>query len=121
MTNDEINRRVAEIEGWAGALLDDFPSNGTAACNAWEWNLPGKDGRRYVQDRPPPYTTDWAWCGPLLKRDIILLKWDTAKPSRQWMAMAKHGVLVIGNDTPHRAICLAVIAAYDMKARGGVP
>jgi len=113
MTDDEINRRVAEIEGWAGDLLDDFPKNGAVACNSWEWHKEGKDGRRYIQRKPPPYATDWTWCGPLLKRDIIRLEWDTSKPSRQWMALAKHGVLVIYNETPQIAICRAVIAAHE--------
>lgn len=110
MTDDEINRRVAEIEGWK-----------------WDkdwmaWVSSQKPAPAFwMEDTPPPYATDWTWCGPLLKRDIIVLEWETRKPSRKWMAMAKHGVLVIGNDTPQVAVCRAVIAAYDMKARGGVP
>ena len=96
MTDDEINIRLAEIE------MPLFPGT-------WKRNS------------PPPYTTDWQWCGPLLKRDIIRLEWDTAKPSRKWMAIAKGGVLVVGNDTPQVAVCRAVIAAQKLKYRGGVP
>lgn len=102
MTDEELSAKVAEIEGW-------------------KWD---KDWRAWVssqkpvpsfwmQDAPPPYATDWTWCGPLLKRDIIRLEWDTSKPSRQWMALAKHGVLVIYNETPQIAICRAVIAAHE--------
>ena len=98
MTDDEINRRVAEIEGWYSISKTTWME---------------RAGRGVTKKGPPPYTTDWTWCGPLLKRDIIRLEWDTGKPSRRWMALAKRGVLVIGNKTPQIAICRAVIAAHE--------
>lgn len=119
MSDDEINRRVAEIEGWKYQTYS--PDWSLWWCKSVEdgngWYTRPEAPDRWLcaacyGEYPVPYATDWAWCGPLLKRDIILLKWDTAKPSRKWMAMTKHGVLVIGNDTPQRAICLAVIAAH---------
>lgn len=99
MTDDEINRRVAEIEGWE-------------RLGAGTW-VKGMAELRQWAEGCPLYATDWAWCGPLAEKYIELLEWDRAKPSGKWLAMAKGGVLVRGNDTPQRAICLAVIAAHD--------
>ena len=88
MTDDEINRRVAEIEGWVK------DGNG--------WTLPRDRHIAYV----PSYATDWEWCGPLVEKYRIWLE----SRSNWWCAL-NYGDGWYTADTPQRAICLAVIAA----------
>ena len=76
MTDEELNRRVAEIEGWS---LED----------SGEWRLQQGPLQELWFAMPPPYATDWAWCGPLIEKYRVSLT--------------------------QRAICLAVIAAHEGK------
>jgi len=104
MTDDEINRRVAEIEGW---WID-------AECG----NYFHSDAR-YNQMHggliaPPPYATDWPWCGPLILKYRLSLYPQASewRCTAQW-ATSAGGRAACGRDatTPQRAICLAVIDA----------
>lgn len=55
MNDNELSRRVALIEGWELKDGEWFPSADSDG-----------DGRSLFE--PPPYATDWAWCGPLLTK-----------------------------------------------------
>lgn len=105
MTDEEINRKVAGIEGWR------YRNDGQ-----W-WQRPGKSAGHdfYVSFLPPPYATDWAWCGPLVEKYgvDVFENLDDAEPGL-WAADATDGALGYA-DTPQRAICLAVIAAHEGK------
>ena len=103
MTDDEINRRVAELEGWAMDSLFGGMWRNAKTKDAW------------VDSAPPPYTTDWGWCGPLIEKHKISIlpfceKWG-ANP-------LAYGEGTQYADTPQRAICLAVIASHEGKPSG---
>lgn len=109
MTDDEINRKVAEIEGW-NPNLSDHPY----AC----WWFRGNERH---SGGPPPYVTGWVWCGPLIGKYNIAVSnhaYGNAallSPGPEgWVAHSCPGdpaLLIKAADTPQRAICLAVIAA----------
>jgi len=109
MTDDEINRRVAEQEGWT--LFDGI------------WAHADHCPRAY--DHTPPYTTDWAWCGPLIEKyelDVMENLHGGGEPTAEgnwpcWYVDASDGVLAYDQDVK-RAICLAVIAAHEDKPSG---
>lgn len=100
MDDNEINARVAGIEGWK------YRTDGQ-----W-WQRPGKSAGHdfYVSFLPPPYATDWAWVGPLILKYRILLKGHET-----WWYADCFGAREQEADTPQRAICLAVIAAHEGK------
>lgn len=105
MTDEEISRRVAEIEGWRtkptpAARVEWIDADG---CN---WGL-----------NTPPYATNWAWCGPLVEKYWIRLSDDNDHPERPWAARVMKAFMARDAlaDTPQRAICLAVIAAHEGK------
>lgn len=105
MTDDEINRKVAEIEEWQ--LTD-----GGRTAYSWHWarcvDTPtGKTMERFHGESPHPYATDWSWCGPLIDKYSIYLN-----RGRDWVAACGNDD-AISADTPQRAICLAVIAAHQ--------
>ena len=101
MTDDEINqsidRQVAEIEDW-------HPSpDSLASVKALYYS--------------PPYTTDWAWCGPLIKKHGIDLYWypdDGDGDGDRWIA-SSFGVEGMLCDSPQIAICVAVMAANQHR------
>lgn len=103
MTDDEINKRVAEIEG--------------LEFNGHYWFRQGEQPEYFD---PPPYATDWAWVGQLVEKYAIDLLTDG---KAEWRAVSvRHPVTDKMRDvwgayekTPHRAICLAVIAAHEGK------
>lgn len=104
MTDEEINKRVAEIEKWT--------------YRQKEWGLLWSHHEHVLPDAgPPPYATDWAWCGPLVEKydlDVYRMRGRKGKP---WVCM-RHDVEFLPEyhaDTPQRAICLAVIAAHEGK------
>ena len=113
MTDDEINRRVAEIEGWH-ANNSDYPS----VC----WWFRGDEKHR---GGPPPFATDWAWCGPLINR-LLWDGWSIEYREREqsfvlWLPRHQEdapGPDAINDCALERAICLAIIAAHEDKPSG---
>ncbi len=113
MTEDEINRKVAEIEGWKLMAVGGHEA---------KWWPPGTHPAQNIfslPDSPPAYATDWQWCGPLIEkygmhcgRDILFqgMRWSAGPPDMTWSQYA---------NTPQRAICLAVIAAHDQPTTSG--
>lgn len=89
MTNDEINRKVAKIEEL---------ENG---CE--EFGMP-----------IPDYCSNWTWCGPLIEKYRIKIHLHDGCGG-DWDANAKAGLYLhwTNEDTPQRAICLAVIASQE--------
>ncbi len=109
MTDDEINKRVAEIEGWEEIQVGRrraWQHKETCQISYWLGAF--------------PYATDWAWCGPLVEKYGLSLDFmgepDDAPGAYQWQCTWGYK---LGNfrqaDTPQRAICLAVIAAHEGK------
>lgn len=103
MTDEEINRRVAQIEGVRAVDMLFHHSSAT----------------RFEDFQPPPYATNWAWCGPLVEKYTVSVEaifldgvgeagWEAYCEGRESRA-----------DTPQRAICLAVIAANPPAAADG--
>ena len=94
MTDDEINERVARIEGWAQITNGD-------------WARPGE-----CAPLPEPYASEWWACGPLVEKyKISVLEewsgWVGCREQGRWLAETA--------DTPQRAICFAVIALHEGK------
>ena len=94
MTDDDINRKVAEIEGWYQADSGEWFTE-----SIWESTV-------------PPYATDWAWCGPLLLKYELELR--TPLQDEWWAAGS--GFVSDNEKTPQRAICMAVIASKERKS-----
>ncbi len=109
MTDDEINKRVAEIEGWVYSE------------DAKKWTHVASEGPIGAWiDCPPPYATDWTWCGPLVPKYKITLAYigepDDPSGAFQWQAEWGHKLGSFRQaGTPQRAICLAVMAAHEGK------
>lgn len=116
MTEDEINLKIAAILGWAFVPAEE---GHYGKMTYPKWRHPG--GHEYVSETPPPYTTDWTWCGPLVEKYGISLLTDGAT---EWRAVStrrpntqrKRDVWGTYESTPQRAICLAVIAAQPIPA-----
>ena len=109
MTDDEINRRVAEIEGWKFMRSD-------SGCYA-KWVPPGTHPAQNIYslpDNPPPYAIDWAWCGPLIEKYECSLN---ERGGEGWVVDTR-GRCGDFARTPQRAICLAVIAAHGKPTQG---
>lgn len=113
MTNEEINLKMAEIEGWG------FTDGGRTAYG-WHWarcvDTPtGKTMERFHGENPPPYATDWQWCGPLVEKYRVHIE---PISGGMWEATLETTLPGYGEiaDTPQRAICLAVIAAQPTPA-----
>lgn len=103
MTDEEINRRVAEIEGWTF-------SEGYGYSH--EWRFGG-----HPQQEPPDYATEWGWCGPLVPKHKIDIIWCSS--GRPMALFGPSGARISRtDDTPQRAICLAVIAASPSADAG---
>lgn len=101
--NQSINRQVAEIEGWR--QVDIYH---------WEIRLGRMED---FDDRicPPPYATDWAWCGPLIEKHGIDLHWQPDDENGdRWMAYS-FGINGMLAETPQIAICVAVMAANQHR------
>ena len=93
MTDDEINARVAVIEGWH---RDD-------ALDVWY------SPRNNPHITPWNYADDWLAVGPLIEKYTIELvtdedEWVSLYPAKYQWRRAQNAT------TPQRAICLAVIA-----------
>lgn len=111
MTNEEINLKLAAIEGW----VDDGPCGSKT-----QWWRPA-DGDVAHLFGAPPYATDWQWCGPLVEKYRVYLEYN-----RGWYAQVD--AYYSFPDTHHdydppwkqetalRSICLAVIAAQPTPA-----
>jgi hypothetical protein len=118
MTDDEINRKVAEIEGWQREEI--CTTSGYLDEVRWHRSglafYPGLNGVIPI-DEAPPFATDWAWCGPLIENHKISIlpfceKWG-ANPFA-------HVEGTQYADSPQRAICLAVIATHGQPADPGI-
>lgn len=101
MTDDEINRKVAGIEGWE--VFD-------AEC------LRNKHDGAFFMWPVIPYATDWAWCGPLVEKYRLCV--DAACSDEVIIAFARGDSDAAQAYTPQRAICLAVISAHEGKPSG---
>lgn len=111
MTDDEINRRVAEIEGW---VQDSIEGRGNV------WIRPPSPPFTLSSDlearsSPPPYATDWQWVGPLVPKHKIDIIWCSSGRPMALFGPSETRVSRT-DDTPQRAICLAVIAAHSKEA-----
>lgn len=103
MTDLEINLKIDEI------VCRGRPGMVTERSNIewWSNNL-STAARRVLGKAPPPYATDWTFCGPLVGKynvDVVI------KPGTQVWGACLEGEWIEA-DTPQRAICLAVIAAH---------
>lgn len=109
MTDAELNRAVAEIEGWKFLMSE---GGGYA-----KWSPPGTHPAVNVYslpDNPPPYATDWQWCGPLLTKLLSTGSWGLEYwHGGEYMMLNYEKETTSKADTPQRAICLAVIAAKE--------
>ncbi len=103
LTDDEINKRVADLQGWV-FIPPDEGHYGKMTYPKWRHS----QGAEYVSENPPAYATDWAWCGPLVEK--CGLEVGIRRKTGAWSATTL-GVWEEA-DTPQRAICLAVIAAH---------
>lgn len=57
----------------------------------------------------PPYSTEWAWCGPLISEFGV---WVSETPvTHQASCETNGGRYVLQGDTPQIAICRAVVAS----------
>lgn len=115
MTDDEINRKVAEIEGWK--YQTHSPDWSIWWCkfvddgNGWYTRPEEPDRWRCAAcygEYPAPYATDWTWCGPLVEKYLVCM----THRGERWYACVYDGPDANDGD-PKRAICLAVIAAHD--------
>lgn len=118
MTNEEINLAIAAIQGWV-FVPPEMGRYGQMTYPKWRHS----GGAEYVSETPPPYATDWQWCGPLVEKyDLDVMenlhgggeltpegKWP------RWYVDACDGVLAYDDDVK-RAICLAVITAQPTPA-----
>lgn len=102
MSNDEINRKVAEIEGWHFIKEKRMPER------LWKWERTNPYDRRVG---PPPYATDWQWCGPLVEKYRLCV--DAACSDEVVIAFTRGVADCVKDKTPQRAICLAVISAQE--------
>ena len=112
MTDEEINKQVAEIEGWVS-----IPNPGT---DRLLWFHPSDEDGTNVLASLPPYATSWKWCGPLVEKHAIAIRppehasWSAyALTGEKWNPENRHEAGWA--DTPQRAICLVVIAAHNSE------
>ena len=116
MTNEEINLKIAAILGWVFIP----PEKGHFGKMTYpKWRHPG--GGEYVSESPPPYATDWQWCGPLVEKYRLTVdamhEADDPEDTENWMVSWGHKLGHFRTAlTPQRAICLAVIAAQPTPA-----
>lgn len=100
ITDDEINLRISAIENnWQG----EYPYAGTIQESV---------------DFNPAYATDWAWCGPLVEKYEIRLEPHNADgmDAPEWWAWPRRPLNRnpwAVQETPQRAICLAVIVLHE--------
>lgn len=98
MSDDEINARVAVLEGWS--LVEG---------RYW---MRGAD--QISGDMPPfQYATDWQWCGPLIVKYGLHL-YPPCDEEAGWLVECGDEFTEAG--TPQRAICLAVIGGSGTPA-----
>lgn len=102
LTDEEIDRQVALIEGWT---CDDrgtwWPPSGTAIAPPVIYD--------YAD--PPPYRSDWRLCGPLLeKMQATIFVGSNFASVHVHAGKQCSGFTACDGDTK-RAICLAYIAA----------
>ena len=99
MDDNEINRRVAEIEGFKRVnelewLLPEWWANYIGVDNIWTI----------------PFTGNWLWCGPLIEKyelDLIYYRDDESERDNEWLAHTR--LKQLSDKNLKRAICLAVI------------
>lgn len=117
MTNEEINLKLAGILGWVFIP----PEMGRFGKMTYpKWRHPG--GHEYVSESPPPYATDWQWCGPLIEKYSVAVVPAIKESGEHIGFVAYEFKHVIAHfcpnveSSPQRAICLAVIAAQPTPA-----
>lgn len=116
MTDDEINRKVAEIEGWRNS---EACAGKIDALRYWERD--GNNAPSGFYGESIPYATDWQWCGPLIEKyELTVERFPVVLDDGQ--KVVRYGASAPGTcmsfplcDTPQRAICLAVIAANSER------
>mgnify|MGYP001552717862 CR=1 FL=1 len=101
MTNEELDKAVAEAQGWSEDWLDESKGLGL-----WIKSLGGES----IGMGTYHPSTNWQQAGELLEKYKIDLSFDgedcLAEISGNYFAYA---------DTPQRAICLAVLAAEGVE------
>ena len=109
MTNEEINLAIAAIQGFTYVP----PEKGRFGKMTYpKWRHSG--GAEYVSETPPPYATDWQWCGPLVEKFDVDL-WRHVE-TNAWTACIQNCKRNGISQTATAAICLAVIAAQPILA-----
>ncbi len=107
--NQDINRQVAEIEGWRQVGNREAGRRWMPPGTPPEFNIAA------LPFFPPPYVTDWAWCGPLIEKYGIDLHWQPDDENGdRWMAYS-FGINGMLAETPQIAICVAVMAANQHR------
>lgn len=99
MTDDEINRKVAEIEGWK----QDFTKDGREVWTDTEGDL---------HIGTPPFTRDWSLCGLLLtKYRVNVFSNGHGTPFTASVDAKEGGDYCASALSLRSAICAAVIEA----------
>jgi hypothetical protein len=111
MTNEEINLAVAAIQGFT-YVPPEKGHFGKMTYPKWRHS----SGAEYVSETPPPFATDWQWCGPLIEKHTISFEaiFIDGPGDTGWETYCNGKSITC--DTPQRAICLAVIAAQPTPA-----
>jgi len=105
MSHREIDWEVALIEGWRATPFGRWEHA--------EWGT-------LHQNCPPQYTTSWHWCGPLVEKYRIELRYDVSQGI--WWALGPTGISQEDIDVK-RAICLVIAdshyaGAHECEAGG---
>jgi hypothetical protein len=92
MTNEELDRKVAEDQGW--------------------WNADGmwmsNDDEAITTTYSP--STNWQQAGELMEKYKIDLHYEPMADGKNWHAAFCGNIAEVWAETPQRAICLAVLA-----------
>ena len=103
MTNEELDKAVAEAQGWT---LINKVSGLDAFIGTWV-----SENVRIDQEFYHP-STNWQQAGELLEKYKIDLEYvDTNWEATIWDLLNNVPIAETAADTPQRAICLAVLAA----------
>lgn len=103
MTDDEINRRVAEKEGWWKSDLG--------------WYHPAASNVTLKGAAPPSFTDDWTLTGPLIEKYHVTISWGSVCGWAAWIHTKpnplKWETVVKPADDPRKAACLAVLSMNE--------
>ena len=95
MTNTELDREVAEAQGW---VCDEYGPDG------WVWR-DNKGNRKCIANEYHP-TTNWQQCGELIEKYKLSLWFSRA--DNLWVC-TDHRITDITGKTPQEAVCKAVV------------